>query len=99
MSKANRNRKTRNAVFDTIRLLEMARIWFQIVRIRPDAVTIMASIVGQRIEIDVFEDDHVEVSRFRGDESVEGGSELLVETVTEELRENYPERLPDIAAK
>jgi hypothetical protein len=99
MSKANRNRKKRNAVFDTIHLLEKAHIWFDVIRTRPDALTIKATIVGQRIEIDVFEDDHIEISRFRGDESVEGGTELLVEIVMAELRENYPEQLSDIAAK
>jgi hypothetical protein len=34
-------------------------------------------LVGERVEIDIFEDDHLEISRFRGDESIEGGSELL----------------------
>jgi hypothetical protein len=33
--------------------------------------------VGQRVEIDIFEDSHIEVSRFFGDERVEGGMELL----------------------
>jgi hypothetical protein len=99
MSNANPNRKKRNAVFDTIRLLEKAHIWFDIVRTRADALTVRATIVGERIEIDVFEDDHIEISRFRGDESVEGGRELLVEMVTAELRENYPEQLPNVAAK
>jgi len=62
-------------------------------------LTITATIVGERIEIDVFEDDHIEISRFRGDESVEGGRELLVEIVTSESHENYPGQPFDIAAK
>ena len=33
--------------------------------------------VGERVEIDIFEDDHLEISRFRGDESIEGGMDLL----------------------
>ncbi|HTQ32811.1 MAG TPA: hypothetical protein VMI30_01470 [Stellaceae bacterium] len=99
MRKTKRNSKKCNAVFDTIRLLEKAHICFSIVRLRSDALTIRASIVGERIEIDVFEDDHIEISRFQGNESIEGGSELLVEIVTAELRENYPEQLTDIAAK
>jgi hypothetical protein len=33
--------------------------------------------VGARMEIDIFEDNHLEISRFHGDESVEGGRELL----------------------
>jgi hypothetical protein len=98
MSRANRNSKKCNAVFDTIRLLEKAHIHFNVVRLRSDALTIRASIVGERIEIDVFEDNHIEISRFRGDESIEGGGELLVEIVTAELRENYPEQLADFAA-
>jgi len=33
--------------------------------------------VGERMEIEIFEDDHLEFSRFHGDEAVEGGKELL----------------------
>jgi len=91
--------KVSSAVFDTIRLLEKAHIAFDIKRTRPDALTVIATIVGERIEIDVFEDNHIEISRFRGDESIEGGRELLIQIVTAELKENYPEELSDIAAK
>ena len=98
MKNSNR-RKSPSAVFDTIRLLEKAHICFDIRRLRPDTLTITASIVGERIEIDIFEDDHIEISRFRGDESVEGGRELLLEIVTAELRENYPHEISGLAAK
>ena|SRR5437764_14539277 len=99
MSKAKKAAKVSNAVFDTIRLLERAHIAFDIKRTRPDALTVVAAIVGARIEIDIFEDDHIEISRFRGDEAIEGGRELLLEIVAAELRENYPEERSDIAAK
>ena len=99
MKKIQRNRKTTCAVFDTIRLLEKARIAFDIKRTRSDAVTMTATIVGERIEIDVFEDDHIEISRFRGDESVEGGMELLLQIVKAEIKENYPEEFSEVAAK
>jgi hypothetical protein len=33
--------------------------------------------VGERTEIDVFEDGHMEVSRFPGTEDVLGGAELV----------------------
>jgi hypothetical protein len=59
----------------------------------------MATVVGERIKIEIFEDDHIEISRFRGDESVEGGMELLVEIVQAELNENYSQELSDAAAK
>jgi hypothetical protein len=93
-----RNRKTHCAVFDTIRLLEKAHIAFDIKRTRPDALTVIAAVVGERIEIDVFEDDHIEISRFRGDESIEGGMKLLVKIAKAELSENYPQELSDTAA-
>ncbi len=99
MRQAKSNRKTSCAVFDTIRLLEKAHIAFDINRTRPDALTIIAAVVGERIEIDIFEDDHIEISRFRGDEGIEGGMELLVEIVKAELGENYPEELSNTAVK
>ena len=99
MKNASRAHKTGNAVFDTIRLLEKAHIHFSIKRNRPDAVTFVAAIVGERIEIDVFEDDQIEITRFRSNEDIEGGRELLVQIVMAELRDNYPGELPDLAAR
>ncbi len=66
-----------SAIFTTIKTLEKAGLHFFIERTRPDTVRLSVTLVGERIEIDIFEDDHLEISRFRGDESVEGGQELL----------------------
>jgi hypothetical protein len=66
-----------SAVFETIKALEAARLHFFIERTRPDTIRLSVTVVGERIEIDIFEDDHLEISRFRGDESIEGGAELL----------------------
>ncbi len=66
-----------NAVFETIKLLEEAHLHFLIMRDRPDAITLSVTFVRERVEISIFEDDHLEISRFHGDESVEGGMELL----------------------
>ena len=66
-----------SAIFNTLRLLEEARLHYFIERTRPDSIRLTVTMVGERIEIDIFEDDHIEVSRFLGDESVEGGLELL----------------------
>lgn len=68
-----------SAVFDTIRLLEGVRLHFFIERTRPDSIRLSVTMIGERIEIDIFEDDHLEISRFRGDEEVEGGKELLLQ--------------------
>ncbi|KER72721.1 hypothetical protein HR51_08920 [Burkholderia cepacia] len=46
-------------------------------RHRPDTILVSVTVVGQRIEIDVFDDGHMEVSRFVGNEDVEGGAELI----------------------
>ncbi len=67
-----------SALFKTMRMLEEARLHFFIERTRPDAIRLSVTMVGERIEIDVFEDNHLEISRFFGDEQVEGGIELLV---------------------
>ncbi len=67
-----------SAVFKTIRMLEEARLHFVIERTRPDSIRLSVTMVGERIEIDIFEDDHLEISRFFGDERVEGDMELLV---------------------
>lgn len=67
----------KSAVFRTMRMLEDARLRYSIERSRPDSIRLSVTMVGQRLEIDVFEDDHIEVSRFQGDESVEGGCEIL----------------------
>ena len=46
-----------SALFDTIRLLERARLHFFIERTRPDLIRLNVTMVGERLEIDVFEDD------------------------------------------
>ena len=66
-----------SAVFATIKALEAAHVHFFIERTRPDTITLTATFVGERMEIDIFDDDHIEISRFRGDKSIEGGVELL----------------------
>ncbi|MCL8489525.1 MULTISPECIES: hypothetical protein [Bradyrhizobium] len=66
-----------SAVFETMRLLEGAGLHFYIERTRPDSIRLCVTLVGERLEIEIFEDDHLEISRFRGDEAVEGGKEAL----------------------
>ncbi|HUC70986.1 MAG TPA: hypothetical protein VMS01_07340 [Stellaceae bacterium] len=58
-------------------MLEDARLHYSIERTRSDSIRLSVTMVGQRVEIEIFEDDHIEISRFLGDETVEGGSEVL----------------------
>lgn len=57
--------------------LDNARIRYSLSRHRSDSVLVSVTVVGQRIEIDVFTDGHMEVSRFVGHEDIEGGAELI----------------------
>jgi hypothetical protein len=68
-----------SAIFNTVKAIEDANLHFYIERTRPDTVRLSVTLVGERIEIDIFEDDHLEISRFRGNESIEGGKELLAQ--------------------
>ncbi|MFM0701461.1 hypothetical protein GNZ12_20860 [Paraburkholderia sp. 1N] len=66
-----------NALFDLLEKLDSAKVHYSISRHRPDTVLVSVSVIGQRIEIDVFRDGHMEISRFIGHEDIEGGAELI----------------------
>lgn len=64
-------------IFDLLTKLDSAHVAYALSRHRPDTILVSVTVVGQRIEIDVFDDGHMEVSRFVGNEDVEGGAELI----------------------
>ncbi len=66
--------------------LEAAKIHFTLASYRPDTVLVALTLVGERVEVDVFEDGHMEVSRFPGSEDIVGGAEL-VERLVDEIRD------------
>ncbi|MBY3094897.1 hypothetical protein HFO72_29565 [Rhizobium laguerreae] len=70
-------------VFEVLKLLDDAKIHYFIGRYRPDTIDITATIVGERVEISVFDDDHIEISRFVGNEDV-----LSEEVLDDILRRN-----------
>lgn len=74
-----------SSVFRILRRLDQAKIHYFLERHRSDAIDITATVVGRRIEITVFEDDHVEVSQFLGNEDVLDG-DILDDIIAEELR-------------
>ncbi|WP_027687627.1 hypothetical protein [Rhizobium leguminosarum] len=57
-------------VFEVLKRLDDAKVHYFIGRYRPDTIDITATVVGERVEISVFDDDHVEISRFFGNEDV-----------------------------
>ncbi|SFU94984.1 hypothetical protein SAMN02799631_03371 [Methylobacterium sp. 174MFSha1.1] len=74
-------------LYRVIRLLERERIHYRLDRHRDDSIMVTATLVGERIEIDVFEDGHIEYSRFRGSEDVEDDVALLEALFREESKE------------
>jgi hypothetical protein len=53
--------------FDLIARLNAARIFHTISSIRDGAILIDAAVPGERWEIEVFDDGHVEIERYRSD--------------------------------
>ena len=68
-------------LYELIRKLEEAKIHFTLGRHREDTVMVMLTLVGERVEVDVFEDGHMEVSRFPGSEDIVGGEKLVHELI------------------
>ena len=73
-------------LYDLLHRLEQAHIYYDVSRHRPETVTVTLTLVGERTEIDVFDDGHMEVSRFPGSEAVVGGDDLVA-TIIEQNRE------------
>ena len=78
-------------LFPLLWRLEAAGIHFSLGRHREDTVLVTLTLVGERVEVEVFEDGHMEISRFTGDEAVVGGAELLDKLIDESLQEGHLE--------
>jgi hypothetical protein len=74
-------------LYRILRLLEEQGLWFRVDRQRDDTVMITVTLVGERLEIDVFEDGHVEFSRFKGTEDLESDQDALNELIRQHGRE------------
>jgi hypothetical protein len=68
---------TSHPLFELLRMLEKTRHHFVLARHRDDTVMVTVTLVGLRVEIDVFEDGHLEYSLFSGSESVESDLDKL----------------------
>ncbi len=62
--------KTRISVYDVIEELKRTDTYFHLISTLPYAITICVAIPGQRIEIDVYEDeiDGIQIAHFTGEE-------------------------------
>jgi len=70
-------------LFALLGRLDSGRYHYTLHRSRPDTVQVNVTFVGERLEIDVFDDGHMEVSRFKGPEAVEGGRDLAYQILAD----------------
>lgn len=79
----DRSLMTHHPLYRLLTELEAAGVFFVLSRHRPDSVLVSITFVGERVEVDVFDDGHMEVSRFRGNEDVVGGEDLVKSLIAE----------------
>lgn len=70
-------------VFDVLKMLEEAKISFRLARDRPNTIRINATLYGLRLEIACFDDNHVEVSTFRGTEDIDADYDYLLKILAD----------------
>ena len=79
---------TLNGIRDLVPFLNFLKenkVWFHLEQVSHEALMVTITLVGERIEVE-FSDDHIEFSRFTGDESVERDVGLLFSIIAEQLR-------------
>jgi hypothetical protein len=84
-------------LYGLLKPLDETKYHYTLNRNRDEAVTVIISFAGERVEVDVFEDGHMEVSRFLGTEDVLGGQELIYDIISKKTFEDktwekYPEK-------
>jgi hypothetical protein len=70
-------------LFALLAQLEAERIPFTLGRYRPDTILVSLTLVGARVEVDVFDDGHMDVARFVGDEGILGGLDMVTALIRE----------------
>jgi hypothetical protein len=70
-------------LFHLLLALDLAPLSYTLARDRPDTVRVNITLVGERMEVDVFEDGHMEVSRFVGSEDVVGDATLVEKIIAD----------------
>jgi len=67
---------TYTLLLDLLRTLDADKITYRLSRPRDEAVMVEAAVPGERWEIEVFEDGHIEFERFRSTGHIGNFSEL-----------------------
>ncbi|WP_175716353.1 hypothetical protein [Burkholderia anthina] len=76
---------TTNTQFDLLDRLDTAKIHYSLSRNRSDSVLVLITVVGMRVEVDVFRDGHVEVCTFTGSESPTDDASLLTRIIQDSM--------------
>ncbi|UTV53717.1 hypothetical protein [Burkholderia arboris] len=74
---------TTNTLFDLLDQLDSAKIHYTMSRNRPDTILVSVTVVGMRVEVDVFRDGHTEVCVFRGTEEPTDDANELARIIEE----------------
>jgi hypothetical protein len=75
-------------LYELLKLLDNNKIHYLLSRHREQTVMVTISFVGERIEVEVFDDGHMEVCRFLGTEDVLGGQELIYDLIEKNIAED-----------
>ena len=82
--------QAKHPLFDLVDQLDAESYHYVLSRHRPETILVTVTLVGERLEIDVFDDGHMEVSRFKGNEAVEGGVDLDNQILAENAEIDAP---------
>ncbi|MBN3734081.1 MULTISPECIES: hypothetical protein [Burkholderia] len=72
-----------HSLYELLSSLDERRLFYTLGRHRPDTILVSITVPGERIEIDVFDDGHMEMSRFSGDESVIDDPQIILKAIEE----------------
>ena len=75
-------------IFQLLKKLDQGNFSYTLSRHRDDAIMVKIVFVGERLEVEVFEDGHMEVARFLGTEDILGDAELVFDIIKKNMFEN-----------
>ena len=70
-------------LYQFLQKLDAGKCHYTLGRHRSDSILVSITFVGERTEVEVFDDGHMEVSRFRGREDVLGGEEYIMNLIAQ----------------
>ncbi|WP_423763293.1 hypothetical protein [Burkholderia sp. NLJ2] len=74
---------TAHPLFDLLDRFDTAKIYYTLSRNRSDSVLVSITVVGMRVDVDVFRDGHIEVCTFTGSEEPSDAADLLDQIIRE----------------